>query len=49
MTVLDSDGGETSMSFTVKISEPETAPGFEVVALVASIAVVVVLLGRRRK
>jgi hypothetical protein len=49
LTVLDSDGGETSMSFTVKISEPTTTPGFEVVAAVASIAFVAVLIGRRRK
>ena len=50
LTVLDSDGGETSMSFTVKINEPPTgAPGFEVVALVASITVAAVMLGRRRK
>jgi hypothetical protein len=49
LTILDSDGGETSMSFTVKVSEPATAPGFEFVALIASISVAVVVLGRRRK
>jgi hypothetical protein len=50
LTIRDSDGGETSMSFTVKVNEaPSGIPGFEVMALVASIAVAVVVLGRRRK
>jgi len=50
LTVQDSDGGETTMSFTVKVNEAAPgAPGFEVVALIASMAVVVVFLGRRRK
>ena len=49
LTVLDSDGGQTEMTFTVKVSEPAAAPGFEVVGLIASIAVVVIVLGRRRK
>jgi hypothetical protein len=49
LTVQDSDGGSTSYQFTVKVKEPSSTPGFEGVALVASIAVAVALLGYRRR
>ena len=49
LTVQDSDGSQTSYTFTVKIKEQASTPGFEGVALVASIAVAAVLLGYRRR
>lgn len=49
VTVQDSYGGETSLSFTVTVKDSTPTPGFEVVALIASIIVAVAVLGRRRK
>ncbi|MEM2870511.1 MAG: Ig-like domain-containing protein [Thermoplasmata archaeon] len=50
LRVTDSDGGESQVTFTVKVREPSSTPGFEVAILVAAVSAGVLLvgIGRRR-
>ncbi len=49
LRVMDSDGGESDYTFTIKVKEPSTTPGFESIALVAAIALGAVVAGARRR
>lgn len=49
LTVLDSDGGESLKTFTVKVSEPVVTPGFEMPLFVLAAMIAVVVMAVRRK
>jgi len=49
VVVMDSDGGQSEQTFTVKVVEQKVQPGFEFVGLVAAVAVGAIVLGTRRR
>ncbi|MBM4249861.1 MAG: hypothetical protein FJ149_10620 [Euryarchaeota archaeon] len=49
LTVIDSSGGESTTTFTVRVKEPTTTPGFEGVIVVAVVAAAAVFVGWRRR
>ena len=50
LTVLDSDGGQSDYTFTVKVvTPPGGGPGFEFVGLLGALAIAGLVIGIRRR
>ncbi|MGQ9582457.1 MAG: hypothetical protein ACUVV6_02965 [Thermoplasmatota archaeon] len=49
LRVMDSDGGESEYTFTIKVKEPSTTPGFETPVLLATVAAGALFVGARRR